>query len=794
MLKNYLLVAWRILIKNKMYSAINIAGLAIGFACCVALGLYIYDEWNYDRFHGQKDNIYRLVTRQVQTGGSFDVAVTPGPLAPALKDEYPEIVQTCRIGRQRNGILEYKEKIVEPSKILMVDNSFFSLFDFKLIRGNAATVLLQPEEAVISEHLADQYFGKDWRTTDILLGRTIKFNKDQLLTLTGVIQDPPANSHIQYDFLMSWRYDEKFSRHVNWNSNNYHTYILVKPGTSISQLKDKLLNYFPNKNKGDKETKIYLQSLLDIHLHSNFAFHTDWSKTSSMIYIRIFLAVGLIVLLIALFNFINLSTAKAVMRMREVGVRKTIGAGRHQLLFQFFGESLMLAFIAILFAFGLLQGFLPILNSIAAKSLSIPYTLNFLLVLVGFTLLSGLLAGIYPAVYLLGFRPVKVLKGIFDLHSGRLFRQVLVVSQFTLSLILVIGTIVIYRQLNFLQSKDLGFDQAQLLNLKIKTDGALQFNLIKRELLSQSSISAAAATSQTLIDVINSTGMIRWQGQAADQKLMFTSINVDADYLPTSGMQLISGRNFDAKISSDTGKAYLINETASARMGWTPEEAIGKTFSIWDKSGNIVGVIKDFHFKPLTASIEPFVFRYWPSESFQYLLLKLQPHRIQEGINTMEKIYKKFDPKTSIQYDFVNELVDNQYRTQQRSGKVVLYFSILTIFISCLGLFGLVTFSTDQKIKQIGIRKVLGASVQSIVQLLSQDFIKLVLVLAIIMAIPVSIWLMNRWLQGFAYKINMEWWMFASASGLVLTIAFLTLSFQTIKSSMANPVNSLRVE
>lgn len=792
MFKNYLVVTWRILIKNKMYSAINLAGLAIGFACCVALGMYIYDEWSYDRFHFHKDNIYRVVANIKQTGGTFDMAVTPGPLAPALKADFPEVIQTCRIARQRNAVLEIRDKVFEPAQTLSVDHSFFELFDFKLLKGNKATVLLEPDEAIISEKLAIQCFGKDWYLQDALLGSTFKFNDHRLLTIAGIIQDPPDQSHLQFDLLLSFKNEEISNGGYNWDSNNYHTYVLLGPQADLARLQDKLLGFLESKNKYLEGNTLSLQPLLDIHLRSDFAFQTDWAKTSNRVYIRIFFAVGLIVLFIALFNFINLSTAKAVERMKEVGVRKAIGAARGQLITQFFVESLTLSFLAIFISYALLLGFIPILNSVADKSLSIPYTLNFLLVLTGFAFVSGLLAGIYPAIYLSGFKPVKVLKGIFDLNSSR-FRQVLVISQFTPSIILIIVTIVIHHQINYLQNKDLGFDQSQLLSLKVKTKEIAPVNLMKQEMIAQPGIASVAATSSTLIDVINSTGRVKWQGQGADEKLMFTTINIDPDYLTTSGMHLIAGRNFDPGRPVDNTKSFIINETAASKLGWTPEEAVGKSFTIWDSTGNIIGVTRDFHYKPLTSSIGAFVFRYWPAESFQYLLIKIKPNHIREAISNIEKVYKKFDPKTNIQYEFVNELVEHQYRTQLRSGKIILYFSILTIFVSCLGLFGLVTFTTVQKTRQIGIRKVLGARVVSLVRLLSLDFIKLVGI-AMVLAVPASIWLANRWLQDFAYKIELEWWMIGGAGLLALVFSVLTVSLQTLKAAMANPVKSLRSE
>ena len=792
MYQSYFKIGWRNLLKNKGYSFINIGGLAVGLACCILIGLYTWDEYNYDRFHRHFENIYRVTEQQIQAEDLYTVAVTPGPLAGALKADFPEIEQTCRIGRVwSNGILQVGKLSIEPNEILVTDNSFFRLFDFKLVQGNSQKALLGPDDVVITESIAAKVFGSEWQHSNTLLGQQILYNNERVLTLAGVIQDPPRNSHIQYDVLLSFRFDETNTRHYNWNSNNYHTYILVNPDADANAL-DTKLNKHLTKYSPETTTTLSLQRLSDIYLFSKFDFHTDWSKTSDVVYIKVFLAVGLIVLFIAIFNFINLSTARAMSRAKEVGVRKVIGAVHKQLIAQFLSESLIMAFLSICLALIILQFFLPLLNNISGKSIYVPFhDVYFISAILGLTLVVGVMAGIYPAFYLSNFKPAKALKGFFTVKSGQVFRRTLVVGQFTFSVMLVIGTMVIYKQLIYLQNKNLGFDRSQLLYVNLKNDLREKASLFKADLEQQTNIAGVAATSTNLVDVMNSTGAIKWEGQEAEDNFLMTQINIDEDFLAATRMELVAGRNFDPAITSDTVSAYLINETAAKRMGWTPEEALGKSLTLWQFPGTVIGVVRDFHFRPMTTAIEPFLFHYWPRESPSGMFVKLQANQVPEAISTIEKFYKKYESKTAPQYQFVNDVLENQYRTEQNTGRIILHFSILAILISCLGLFGLATYSAEQRTKEIGVRKVLGASVSSIVNLLSKDFLRLVLI-AILIASPIAWWSMNKWLQDFAYKITLEWWIFGLSGLGAIIIAFLTVSIQSIKTAMLNPVKSLR--
>ena len=800
MFRNYLKITLRQLWRNRLYSLINIGGLALGVACCLLIALYVCDEWSYDRFNANYDHIYRVTEKQKQPDGIFDMAVTPGPLAPALAKDFPEVQQTTRVG-QWPGRLTQGRQAVEPEKMLIVDAGFFSLFSFPLVAGNSKTVFRASDEVIFSEAMAERFFGANWRKKNII-GQAVQLNKQSTLTLTGVAQNPPTNSHILFDVLLPFRWLEKnddWSK--KWNSNSYHTYLQLRPdpatGAAIDpiafgeKIKTQLKRY-----DGGNETPLLLQPLSAIYLHSKFSFGSDFGKRSDIAYVRIFVAVGLIVLLIAVINFINLATARASQRAKEVGVRKTIGAQRLSLVGQFLSEAGLMTALAVFASLLLAEALLPIFNDIAGKTIFIPYHLpTFWLTLAGLTGVVSLLTGLYPAFFLSAFRPALVLKGVFDARAGQGFWQSLVVGQFALSVALVIGTVVIYRQLAFMQDTNLGFDKSQLLHVRLKGDLRGKAMLLKNQVARLPGVARASVATSNLVDIQNSDG-IEWEGQAPKDEFLITNMNVDADFMQTTGMSLAAGRNFSAQIPADTASklgAYLVNETAAKRMGYTPTTALGKRVKFWGTDGIIIGVLRDFHFRPLRVGIEPFIARFRPKDFYFNLLVKTRPGNVSRTIANITNAYKKLDPDNPISYGFVNQDLDAQYQAEQRVARIIGCFAILTILVSCLGLFSLAAFTAEQRTKEIGVRKVLGANVVSIVTLLSKDFLKLVLI-AIIIASPIAYWAMNRWLQDFAYKITIEWWVFVLAGVLATSVALLTVSFQSIKAALMNPVNSLRSE
>ena len=792
MLKNYLKTVLRHLLRNKVYSVTNITGLAVGLACCTAIGLYVLEEYSYDKFHTKGRNIYRVVAAMPTSSGTFQVAVTPEPLAPSLLADFPEITEATRVTTIRETIaLGSGKRSIELRTAIMAENSFFEIFDFPLVVGDPLSALDNPDDIVITTETADKLFGAHWTSSRDITSKTIITVDGRNLKIAGVVKTPPPDSHMQFDAIFSIRNDLK-PRVNNWNSNNYHTYILVNSATTVKALADKLTNYLA-KFSADPGITLSLQPLWDIHLYSNFAFQTDWSKTGSLSSVRIFSTAGVIVLIIALFNFVNLSTARAMKRAHEVGLRKAIGAYRGQLVAQFLAESFLITFIAMLLAAMLLAVALPHLNLVTGQPVTVP-PLSFALALQVFLVLIfiSILAGLYPAFYLSRFQPLKVLKGSAHHGSGRTFRRTLVIGQFTLSVVLIMGTTVIYQQVQFMHEKNLGFEKAHLLYVRLKGDAREHSSEIKNILLEESAITSVAATSSNLIDVINSTGMITWEGQPDGDKFTMTSVNVDPDFLGTAGIQLVAGRSFDPRMASDT-TAFIVNESAARRMNWTPGEALGKNFSLWGRKGKIIGVVRDFHFRALTTLVEPFVFRYWPHENFQGIFVRLSPGQVRHAIAAIETAYKKFEPDTSVDYQFMDAAVDAQYRIQQRTGILVFWFAGLAIFVACLGLFGLSVFTANQRVKEIGIRKVLGANVTGLVGLLSADFLKPVL-FALVVGLTVAWYMMTRWLQAFAYRVDLSWWTFIVTGAAVLSIAFLTVAFQSFRAASANPVDSLRPE
>ncbi|AQG79415.1 ABC transporter permease [Spirosoma montaniterrae] len=798
MLQNYLKIAVRNLWRNPLYSLLNLGGLALSTACCLLIALYVYDEWSYDRHYRDASRIFRVVERQQQPDGVYDVAATPGPLAPSLKATMPDVVEAGRIGRW-NGLLRYGRQVYEEKSLFFADNGLLQLFNFPFLKGNPATALTRPDELVLTETAARRYFGANWQQNPKVIGATLRLNNERDYRVVGVLRDLPTNTHLRFDVLLSFKNVELDKSSYSWDWNSYHTYVRMRPNWSgdRADFGQKLTALYVRNNPTSKNT-LSPQPLTDIHLYSDFAFNTDWGQRGSIFYVRLFATVGLIVLLIACVNFINLATARSMQRAREVGVRKTIGAHRRHLIFQFLGESFLLTGIAVGLALLLASGLMPLFNDLTGKTLTLDVSrLSFWVALVLLTGLIGLLAGAYPAFLLSSFQPATVLKGAITVRAGVTFRQVLVVGQFALSLILIISSVLIYRQLVYIQQKDLGFDKSQLLYARMA--GALRFKAaeFKQELLRQSGIESAAATTATLVDVANESD-IEWEGrqgriERVRTDFFITQMNIDPDFTKTVGMKVARGSNFRPKAATDTNQTYLINETAARRMGYTVESAIGKRVKFWGKVGPIVGVVRDFHFRPLNVPIQPFIFRYAPDNPYFQLLVKTRPGQTATVLRHIEQLYKQYEKESPLHYGFVDQELDQQYQREQRTGRIVLYFSGLAVLISCLGLFGLAAFTAEQRTKEIGIRKVLGASVASIVALLSKDFLKLVGV-SILIASPLAWYAMNRWLADFAYRIDIEWWVFALAGVLAVGIALLTVSFQSIKAALMNPVKSLRSE
>ena len=784
-------IAIRNLRRNKVFSAVNITGLALGMACCLVIAIYVWNEWNYDSFHHNANQVYRLTEKQNQGGKLFNVAVTPGPLAAALQKDLPEIQHTVRFGNW-SGNLKINGHSYEEKNIQLTDNSIFSVFDFPLLKGNAGKALQSATDIVITESAAIKYFGNNWQSQPNLLGQILRLNNETDFTLAGIVKDPPANSSIQFTILLplAWLIQtDEFSN--KWNSNNYHTYVQLKPGTNADAFGKKVLNLLHRYNP-DTQDQLLLQPLKKQYLYSAFDFFTDWGKRSNIKYIQIFTGVGILLLLIACVNFVNLSTARSLKRSVEVGIRKVNGASRRQLIAQFLSESLLMAFIAGILAVCLIIGAKPLLNYFLGTGfkpgIAEPVFIAFFLL---FILLIGCIAGLYPAFVLSAFNPAKVLKKTSAVHSGKLFRQALVVVQFTISVTLITCTFFMHRQLKFIQDKDLGFDKEQLLSVSLGGQLREKSGLFRQELERIPGVVAAAPATMSLVNVDNSS-YIEWEGMQKEDKFLITQANIDPAFIPALGIQTVSGHNFSRQLTNDTA-TYIVNESAVKRMGYTNENAIGRQLNFWGTKGRITGVVKDFHFKPLTAGIDPFIFRYRPLEPYFRIFVKIAPGRTQQVIQQMQQVYKKYETDVPFEFIFVNDAIRKLYSNDERTANIILLFAYLTIFVGCLGLFGLSVFSAEQRIKEIGIRKVLGAGLASITGLLSADFLKLVIV-AIFLAVPAAWYITHQWLENYAYRIPVDWPVFALVALLVTGIAFITISFQCVKAAMANPVKSLRSE
>jgi putative ABC transport system permease protein len=791
MIKRFFTIAFRRIRQDAILSSINIVGLALGIASCLVITLYVWNETHYDTFNKNFENIYRVVEKQDQSGQWYNVAVTPGPLAPVLQSSFPEIVNVTRFGKW-SGLLKHASSTIEVKNIQLTDHSIFDMFDFQMMKGDVSNALMQANEIVLTESVATKFFGSDWMKNDHIIGQTITLNKETVFTVVGVVQDPPANSSIQFDALLPLSYlfaSDKWSN--KWNSNNYHTYVQLKPQTNAVTFQGKIKSLLAKQIDGSKD-ELQLQPLQDQYLKSTFDFHTDWGKRSSITYIQILIGVAILLLIIACFNFVNLSTARFLKRSMEVGVRKVSGASRTQLALQFLSESFLLSLIAGGVAVMIIVLAMPWIEAITGSPFNDVLTKPvFLTLFVGFIMLISTVAGIYPALSLASVKPGLVLKKADATASGRSIRKGLVVAQFTISLSLIICTIFMYRQFQFIRQQDLGFDKEQLINVRLGGQLGGASVAFKNDIATIPGVLSAAPATISMANVDNSSNMT-WDGMQESDKFLVTQANVDPDFIPSLKMELVSGKNFSAQRTNDTS-TYILNESAVKRMGFDNNSVLGKQIGFWGAKGRAIGVVKDFNFKPLRTGVEPFIFRYQPQDRYFNMFVKIQPGQTQSVLAQLAKKYKQYEADVPFQYSFVNEDIEAAYKGDRQIVTVLALFAALTILISCLGLFGLSVFSVERRVKEIGIRKVLGATLLSITRLLASDFLKLVLV-AVIISTPIAWYAVSKWLQQYAYRTDVSWWIFGLAGVTVLFVAFATVSVQSIRTAAANPVKSLRTE
>lgn len=793
MLKNYLKIAFRNLWKHKVFSFINIMGLTVGMSACFLIFLYVNFEMTYDAFNTKADRIYRLVTDIKTPSETINTGVTSWAFAPTIKRDFPEVEAFTRVSGGsflvRKGDIKFQEE-----KTIFADSSLFEVFDLKLVKGNPKTALKDQFSLVFTEKAAKKYFGdRD------PIGQTLLLSGEGFpAVVTGVMKDIPENSQIKGDMFVSMStLTEKFNKGLDeqWGNFGATSYLLLTTETSGKALEKKLPAFLKNRagklmTEMNMHYTLFLEPLRDVHLLSTRG--SDDSGSMNNVYV--FSLVAIFILLIACINFVNLTTARSVERAKEVGVRKVVGAPRSLLARQFISESILLCLIAFVFAVALSAALIPLFNNLSGKIIStgILSNLPFVGALFIAAIVIGILAGSYPAMVLSSFEPVVVLKGRFTTSvKGILLRKGLVTIQFGISIALIIATMVVFNQMNFMRNRDLGFSKDQM--MIVNSEGDPKREAFKESLRGISGIKSTAASSSVpgggnpgaYSEIENKSGDL----QIANLDLYF----VDFDYIPQFDLKMAAGRPFSRDFGTDTTQAMVINEAASKLFGYnSPEQAIGRRFKQWGREGKIVGVIKDFHFRSLQEKIKPLTMRIEPRSS-DLVSIKIDGGNIKATIAAVESKWKATMPDRPFSYYFMDEFFDRQYRSEERFEKLFFNFAILAIFISCLGLLGLASYSTMQRTKEIGVRKVMGASVGSIVGLLSKDFLKLVL-LAFLIASPIAYYGMHQWLQSFAYRTDIQWWVFLSAAALSTTIAFATVSFQSIKAALMNPVKSLRSE
>lgn len=778
--------------KSKVFSFINILGLTIGIAVCMMIYLFIMNEFSADRFHKNSNHIYRVMRSAAIDEKKLSVAYLSGAHAPALLNDFNgQITSAVRVS-QNDNLFTIGEHSFHEKNELDVDPGFFSLFSFPLLKGSAINVLKDINSVVLTESTAKKYFG----SVDNAMGKVITMNKETPLTVTGIAKDVPSNSHLSFDIVTSLERYKDAPWMTSWINNGVYTYVELAPNVSQSQI-EKQLPAFVEKYLGNDLRKYGFKWSLSLTPLKDVYFDTigrDNVKHGDKFVVYIFLSIAILILLIACINFMNLSTIRAAERSKEVGLRKVLGALRTNLIRQFIGESVLLTTISCLFAVALLFLVMPLYDRLLGYSLNLPWNaLPIYLFLVGVILIVGLLAGSYPAFFLSAFSPIQALKGKLKLgKGGASFRQVLVVIQFGISVFLIVGTLIITKQMSYVKNKQLGYNKEQTLIVPIdNSDIHTHLNAFKTELQNQSAVHSVSAMS-------GEPGGF-FDGQMFDvedhpEKWNARTEFADFEFVKTLGLTIIAGRDFSSQFPTDTTDAVLINQTAASKLGWTPREAIGKWMlnTVRDNSKRrIIGVVADFNFQSLKQNVEGLVIS--PARDRRQILINLKPGNLQSGISLIRNIYNKVAPSYPFEYKFLDQQFDELYKKDIRQQTILSVFAGLAIFVACLGLFGLASFTATKRLKEIGVRKVLGSSVQNIVMLLSKDLLKPVMIAACI-ALPLGYWAMNKWLQNFAYKTNVSWWIFLLAALLTFSIALVTVSFKAIKAAVANPVESLRTE
>jgi hypothetical protein len=792
LLRNYLKIAWRNLFRNKAFSFINILGLALGMTCSLLIILWVKDEQSMDDFHAKGKQLYQVYERQYYDGKVDAGYPTQGLLAAELKRKIPEVQYACGMDyASQPGTLSAFEAGDKVNKMggSFAGADFFRMFSYPLLQGKPETALDAPACIAISRKMAGVFFG----STENAIGKTIRFENKEDLKITVVFENLPVHSSLHFDFLRSWVDYVKENDWVNnWGNMSPATFIQLRkkadPAKVEAEIKDFIYRYTP-KNEGFR-TELALQAYPEKYLHS--VFKNGKVDGGRIEYVHLFTLVAIFILLIACINFMNLATAQSAKRAKEVGLRKVIGAFRSSLIRQFLGEALMLTFFSVTVAVFLATVLLPAFNSLTGKQLAMPFAQPiFWMALAVLLIITGFVAGSYPALFMSSLNPVRVLKGSLKFSwKAAFFREGLVVFQFVLSILLIVGMIVIYRQVNYIQTKNLGYDRDNLVYIPIEGELINKFSSFREEAGRMPGILSISKMRNSPTIIEHHTGSISWPGKDPNLMLSFADAVAGYDFVKTMKLKILEGRDFSKDFGGDSS-SFLLNETAINKIGF--KYPLGQLLTWGNRTGKIIGVLKDFHFSSMHQPIDPLIIRLDENWPWGTILVRLNGQNTKETIAGLEKICTGLNPEFPFTYQFSDQEFANLYKSEQVVSKLANYFAVLAIFISCLGLFGLATFTASQRTKEIGVRKVLGATASSVVGLLSKDFLKLLL-LAIFIAIPLAWFVMNRWLSNYTYKINLDWWIFVLASLLAIGIAMLTVSYQSIKSALMNPVRSLRSE
>ncbi len=790
MLRNYIISAFRNLNRQILFTIINLTGLAIALATVILIFLQAKHELSYDRFHANVDRIYRVEEDQIYNNEKYHVNVTPWPSGPVWQDEIPEIELATRFSYTGSILFRYGENAFYEKNVYGADSTFFRMFSFPLLQGHPDRVLSEPNSIVLSEETAKKYFGKEDP-----VGKSMTLNNDEVYMVTGVFSDPPKNSSLDFDILISFEYMENtpwYSEH--WGSNSISTYLLLNEKADTSQVNRKL-TAIVDAHHEHNNTEFMVAPLKRMHLYSYFGFNRSQMGIKS---VMIFITVGLFVLIIASINFMNLATAKSSTRAKEIAMRKINGAHKRNLMAQFLGESMIIVFISVLLAVILLIFFLEPFNNLTGKEFGFkdfmdPVIISGIIIL---TIVTGFLSGIYPAVILSSMKPLKILKSNFLGAKGKAwFRKVTVIIQFSLGIILIIGTMVIYQQLNYMQNKELGYDKENLLYLVLKGELKNSYHSVKEELTRLPEVSYVSSTAHPPYMIGSNSSSMEWNGKDPEMDLLVSFEGVDYDYVEAMGIEMKSGRSFNEAYGSDrirdTLGAFMINEELEKIMNL--KEVVGTEISFQGITGPIVGVMKNYHYASARKKIEPLAVLMAPDDYINYMVIKLHQGDVSKQLSRLEEAWNEIMPLYPFEYRFVDEDFEKMYNFEERMGKLMKALTIIAIIIAGIGLFGLSTFSAEQKTKEIGIRKAMGASKRSILGLFSREFIYLLLISALL-SWPVAYYYLRSWLQDFDYRISLSAWIFIGAAILSLLIAMISISYQAVRAAGKNPADTLRYE